>query len=130
MKTKDLRQVVIFKASRHDVYEALMNSEKHSEFTDAPAVISQEVGGKISVYDGEIDGENLELVPDVKIVQSWRYGDWPEGHYSRAVFSLSEAPGGTELTFEQTGIPEDLYEDIRQGWIDYYWEPMKELLEK
>lgn len=22
------------------------------------------------------------------------------------------------------------YEDLKQGWIDYYWTPMKELLEK
>ena len=130
MKTKDLQQTTTFRASRHEVYEALMDSEKHSEFTGAPANISREVGGKISVYDGEIDGENLELVPDERIVQSWRYNDWPEGHYSRVKFSLSEVPDGTRLAFTQTGIPEELYKDIRQGWIDYYWEPMKELLEK
>lgn len=130
MKTKDLQQKVTFKASPHDVYEVLMDSAKHSELTGAPANISREVGAKISVYDGEIDGKNLELIPDQKIVQSWRYSDWPEGHYSTATFSLEKSSDGTTLIFTQTGIPEDLYEDIRQGWIDYYWEPLKELLEK
>jgi len=30
----------------------------------------------------------------------------------------------------ETGIPAQFYKDIKQGWIDYYWTPMKEILEK
>ncbi len=66
--------------------------------------------------------------PDQVIVQSWRYCDWPEGHYSKA--TLKEVPGGTRLTFTQSGVPEKFYDDISQGWRDYYWEPMKEIWEK
>jgi activator of HSP90 ATPase len=69
-------------------------------------------------------------VPDQKIVQSWRYSDWPEGHYSKVTFSLEKVAGGTRLTFTQTGVPEERYEDIAQGWRDYYWGPMKEMLER
>ena len=129
MKTKTIRQTVTFKASPHEVYEALMDSKKHARFTGAAASISREVGGKFTAYDGSLQGENLELVPDAKIVQTWRSDDWPEGHYSRATFSLAKVEGGTRLTFTQTGVPEDFYEDVKQGWIDYYWEPMKRLLE-
>ena len=50
MKTKTIKQSVTFKASPHVVYEALMDSEKHSEFTDSEANISREVDGKFSVY--------------------------------------------------------------------------------
>ncbi len=130
MPTKTIRQSLTLRASPHEVYEALMDSRKHSRLTGSVAKISRQVGGQFSVYDGEIQGLNLELVPDPKIVQSWRYSDWPEGHYSRATFSLSEIPGGTRLTFTQSGVPEEFYEDIRQGWRDYYWGPLKEMLEK
>jgi len=130
MKTKTIRQSVTFRAPPHEVYEALMDSEKHARFTGAGASISRRVGGRFTAYDGSLEGENLELVPDVKILQSWRSDDWPEGHYSRATFSLAKVEGGTRLTFTQTGVPEDFYEDVKQGWIDYYWEPMKRLLEK
>lgn len=130
MKTKTIRQSVTFKVSPHEVYEALMDSEKHSKITESEAKISRAVNGKFSVYGGEIEGVNLYLVPDQKIVQSWRYGDWPEGHYSKATFSLKKVPSGTRLTFTQTGVPEEHYEDISQGWRDYYWEPMKQMLEK
>jgi activator of HSP90 ATPase len=130
MKTGTVRQTATFKAGAHEVYEALMDSKKHSEFTGSQANISRKVGGKISVYDGEIEGVNLELVPDKKIVQSWRYSDWPEGHYSRATFSLAKVAAGTRLTFTQTGVPLEFLDDISQGWRDYYWTPMKEMLDK
>ncbi len=130
METRTIRQRVTFKASPHDVYEALMDSKKHSQFTQSPAKISREVGGKFSVWDGGLEGTNLELVPDRKIVQSWRTSEWPEGHYSRVTFSLKPASGGTELTLTHSGIPEDSADDIRQGWHDFYWNPMKETLEK
>lgn len=130
MKTRTIRQSVTFKASPHDVYEMLMDSRKHAAFTGSKARISRKVGGEFTAYDGSLSGSNLGLVPDKKIVQSWRGSDWPEGHYSRAVFSLKEIDSGTRLTFTQTGVPEDLYEDYRQGWHDYYWKPMKAMLEK
>jgi activator of HSP90 ATPase len=130
MKTKAIRQTVTFKATPHDIYETLMDAKKHSQLTGSNARITKKVGAKFSIYEGEIQGVNLELVPDRKIVQSWRYSDWPEGHYSKATFLLEENKGVTKLTFTQTEVPEELYQDVAQGWRDYYWEPMKEMLEK
>ncbi len=128
MRTRAIRQSVTFKASPHEVYEVLMDSKKHAALVGSNASISRKVGGKFKIYGGEIEGENLELIPDRKIVQSWRYSNWPEGQYSKAAFSLKEVAGGTRLTFNQTGVPEQFYEDISQGWRDYYWEPMKAML--
>jgi len=130
METKNIKQTVTFKTTPHEIYEALMDSRKHSKFTEGKASISKKVGGKFSISDGYIEGTNLELVPDEKIVQSWRASDWSEGHYSKVTFKLSKVEKGTRLDFTQTGVPEDQYEDISQGWKDYYWGPMKEFLEK
>ena len=127
---KTIRQTVIFKASPHELYEALMDEKKHSELTGGGARIRRRVGGGFKIYDGEIEGKNLELVPDKKIVQSWRYNDWPDGHYSTATFTFDETEKGTRLVFIQTDVPEDKFEDIKQGWKDYYWKPMKEMLER
>jgi activator of HSP90 ATPase len=130
MKTKTINQTVTFKATPHYIYETLMDSKKHAELVGDEAKINKKVGAKFSIYGGEIEGVNLELVPDRKIVQSWRYSDWPEGHYSKATFVLEEIKGATKLSFTQTEVPEELYEDVSQGWRDYYWSPMKEMLEK
>jgi activator of HSP90 ATPase len=129
IKTRSLRQTATFKATPHDVYETLMDSRKHAKFTGGKARISRMVGGRFSTYDGYAEGENVELIPDEKIVQTWRASDWPESHYSQVTFSLATSRTGTRLTFVQTGIPANLYDDIKQGWIDYYWKPMKEVLE-
>jgi activator of HSP90 ATPase len=126
---KTIRQTATFKANPHEVYETLMDAKKHSALTGGAARISRKVGGKFTIYSGEIEGSNLELMPDKKIVQTWRYSDWPEGHYSTATFALEEVEKGTRLKFTQTDVPDDKYEDIKQGWKDYYWVPMKEILE-
>jgi len=129
VNTRTIQQPVTFKARPHVVYEMLMDSGEHARFSGAPASISREVGGAFTAYDGALTGTNVELVPDAKIVQSWRAGDWPEGHYSTATFLLEEADGGTRLTFTQTGVPEQNYDDINQGWRDYYWSKMESFLE-
>lgn len=131
MKTKLLRQSVTIYASPHDVYEALMDSKKHTKFTGQKAVVSRKVGGKFVVYGG-LSGVNLELAPDKKIVQSWRceMEDWPKGHHSKITFSLKKVKGGTRLSFTQSGLPVKSYKPMQQGWKQYYWEPMKAMLEK
>lgn len=130
MKTKTIEQSVMIKASPHEAYEMLMDSKKHANIIGDEANISREIGGKFTAYVDYIDGINIELIPDEQIVQKWRASDWPEGHYSEVIFRFDEIKDGTQITFIQTGVPEQFYNDIAQGWWDYYWNPMKQILEK
>ncbi len=115
-----------FKASPHDVYEALMDSKKHSKFTGAKANISRDTGRKFTAYDGYIEGVNVKLITDKKIVQKWHGSDWPDEHYSIATFELKKSGKGTKLIFTQTDVPEEHYELINKGWVEHYWDKMKE----
>jgi activator of HSP90 ATPase len=130
METRTIRQQVTFKAPPHEVYELLMDEKKHAQFSQSKTIVSRKIGGKISSGDGYIEGINLELSPDKTIVQSWRVTDWPDGYYSTAKWVFSPVPGGTRMVFTQIGVPSDQYEATAQGWRDYYWEPMKEMLKK
>ena len=125
-----IQQTVTFKASPHDVYEALMDSAKHAAFSGSAAKISREVGGEYSAYDGYITGKNLKLIPGGEIVQSWRASDWPEGQFSTVTFILLPIAEGTRLNFTHVDVPGGTEEEYAQGWIDNYWEPMKKMLEK
>ncbi len=129
--TKTIEQTATFSASPHEVYELLMDSDKHTKFTGAKATISREIGSSFTAYYGALSGTILELVPDSKIVETWRGSDegWVAGHYSTATFTLEAIDGGTRLTFVQTGVPEASYEQISRGWQTYYWPKMKEFLE-
>lgn len=125
--SKTIRKTVTFKATSHEVYEALMDSRKHAQFTGAKASISRKAGGIFAAYDGGIHGKNLELVPDTRIVQSWRCGadGWPQDHYSRLTITLKEAKDGTRLSLLQTGVPEEAFDICNDGWRRAYWERMK-----
>jgi activator of HSP90 ATPase len=130
MQTRTIKQSITFKATPHQIYTALMDSRKHSKFTGSKAIIGKKKGDRFSTYDGYMEGVMLEMIPDEKIVQSWRGSDWPDGHYSEATFLLKRVDGGALLELTQTGVPDRLYEEISQGWHDFYWKPMREMLEE
>ncbi len=45
-------------------------------------------------------------------------------------FELEKVSEGTKLKFLQSGVPEDQFDAISEGWFEHYWEKMKKLLEK
>src|SRR5579872_5164520 len=74
---KTIVQKVVFKnTTPKALYELYMNAKKHSKATGASAQITNKEGAPFSAYDGYITGENLKLVKDQLIVQSWRGKDW------------------------------------------------------
>ena len=132
MKTRTINQEVRISASPHEVYEVLMNSKKHAGLVKSSADISPEAGGRFKIYDGYIEGKNIELVKGKKIVQDWK-GDedcWPEDHYSRITILLEEAGKGTRLVFTQEEMPEECYDKFYDGWFDNYWKPLQDMFKK
>jgi activator of HSP90 ATPase len=127
---KIISQTVTINSNPNQVYEALMDSKKHAEFTGDDAEIDAKVGGKFMVWGDYIEGENLELEQDKKIVQKWRATDWPEDYYSTATFELEPEGENTKLTFTQTDVPDDNFESISQGWHDHYWDKLNEYFAK
>lgn len=132
MKTKTLRQTVTFDASPKEVYELMMDSKKHSGFSHSKVKMSKVAGGKFETYDGYCHGKNLELKEGKKIVQEWHFAEdgWPEDHFSVVTFKFEKAGKKTKLSFTQSGIPEHKYDSLKSGWVDYYWNPMKQYLLK
>ena len=132
IKKKNLDKEIIIKTSPHELYEAFMDSKKHSKFTESKAKVSREVGGNFSIFEGDINGKNVELIQDKKIIQTWRSEgeNWPKGYYSTITLMFEPVDDGTLIKFTHTDIPEGAYESVKEGWDKYYWEPLKEMLEK
>ncbi len=126
-----IRQTVEFGVPPHAVFEALLDSKKHSAFTGSKASVSRKVGGRLSAWDGYIEGRNLRIEKDKVIVESWRTTEFTEDDPdSQVMFHLSKKGKGTRLIFVHSHVPDRLAEDLRQGWIDSYWEPLKAYLEE
>ena len=120
-----IKQAVHFPTTPEVLYDILMDEKKHGDFTNAKAKIDPRVGGKFSVWDGYATGENVELIPGKKIVQTWRASDWPNDVMSKVTFVFKPAEAGTELEFTHENVPREFEKDIEQGWEDYYWTPLK-----
>lgn len=79
-----------FQCSAKDVYEVLTKPELVSVFTHSQAKVDASRGGEFVLFDGNISGKFEELVPNEKIVQTWRYKQWPSGHFSQVTIKLEQ----------------------------------------
>lgn len=127
-KSKSFRQTVTLPCSPKQAYDLLMISRLHAAFTGAKAKVSTKLGGRVEAYDGYIEACNLELKPGKKIVQAWRTSDWPAGWFSKVTISFTKAKGGTKLSFSQTHVPPNKLAALKLGWVEHYWERMKEYI--
>ena len=127
MKTDSLKVSGVVPAGPEAVYKAWLNNTEHGKMTETPAArITPRVGGKFAAGGGYMRGTTLALDPPKKIVQSWRTTEFPEdAPDSRLEVTLEKAKGGTKITIVQTVIPAGQGASYRQGWIDYYFTPMK-----
>ena len=135
-----IHQEPVFTASPKQVYEALTDAKQFTRviqlsgalqamhLVDKPAEISREAGGAFALYGGYITGRNVELVPNVRVVQAWRAGGWPPGVYSIAKFELVEQGSGSKILFDHTGFPKGEAESLASGWKAHYWEPLAKVL--
>jgi len=63
-------------ASPQQIYEAWLDSDKHSAMTGGQAIVSDIVGDSFTAWDGYIEGKNLELEAGAKIIQQWRTSEF------------------------------------------------------
>jgi activator of HSP90 ATPase len=137
LKAQAIHQEATFKAPRGRVYALLTDQHEFQKVvalseavksgkvkTTPPAQIDREAGAAFSIFGGFIEGRNIELVSDTRLVQVWRPKYWPAGIYSIARFELKEHPGGTLLIFDHTGFPADDAASLALGWKQNYWQPM------
>lgn len=124
--TRTIKQSVAIRATPVEVYDALVNAQKHAAFTGAKATSSNREGGKFTAWDGYIAGKYLKLVPGRKLIAEWSTREWPAAYPPSLIeFTFERAEGGMRLTMLQSQVPAAQAPNYRQGWKDYYWNPLK-----
>jgi uncharacterized protein YndB with AHSA1/START domain len=119
---------VDYKTTPEKIYQALMDAKLFKAFSGLPAEIDPQVGGWFKLFDAHIEGRNVELIPNQRIVQAWRPASWPAGEYSIAHFELAARGAGTRFVFDHLGFPADQREHLTVGWEDHYWGPLHKYL--
>jgi activator of HSP90 ATPase len=110
-----------------------MDAKKHSALTGAEAIIKDKVETAFSVYGEYAYGKNLELIAGKRIVQTWRAHDdkWPEECMSEVIFEFKKIDNSkSKIIFTHKNIPAAVAEQFKKGWIDYYWNPLREMFNK
>ncbi len=117
----------VLPASPVRVYAAWLSSDEHTVMTGGTAEIDPRVGGEHSAWDGYITGTTLELEPDRRIVQAWRTVEFPaDSPDSRLEIVLDAVDGGTRLTLKHSDIPVGQGASYESGWIENYFDPMRD----
>ena len=127
MALKDFKTRIKIKAEPSDVYAALVNPFTIELWSGYPAQMSEEAGFEFSMWEGDIEGKILETVPNEKVVQQWYFGDQEEP--SIVTIKIFPDRSNAQVELVHTNIPEDDFEEICQGWKEYYLGAIKEFLE-
>lgn len=108
------------------VYDALVDPRRHTEFTGAKATGQAKPGAKFTAWDGYITGKHVAMEPGKRLLQEWSTTDWPaDVPPSQLEWKFIPKADGTEVTLTQTGVPAEQAALFSQGWVDYYWDPLK-----
>jgi activator of HSP90 ATPase len=108
------------KAAPQKVYDALLEAKQFSAWSGLPAEIDPREGGRFSLFQAQIVGRIVELVPDKRIVQAWRPAHWDQGIYSIVKFELKPHGTGSTLLLDHTGFPEAESASLDSGWQSHY----------
>ena len=115
---KKFKKYFVIPAEPEEVFYALTNPFTIELWTGYPATMNAEAGTEFSLWEGDITGKNLEIITNKKIVQEWYFGDQPEK--SIVTIKIFENKKGTQLEVIHENIPDEDFENIVEGWNEYY----------
>jgi activator of HSP90 ATPase len=130
IKSDNIFQVVELNAKPSEVYEALMSSKEHRDFTRMKASISKEEGGSFETCNKRVSGFTTKLVKNKKIVQAWRHKNFPGQQFSVVDIELEKTRTGTRLNFNHIGVPDICAGWLTEMWRKTYWLPLETYFEK
>jgi len=126
--TKSFSQKIVFEVPPQLLYETLLDANRVSAFTGGASKVENKVGGQFILFDGAVQGTQVELVPSKKIVQKWRFQTWPENHFSNVTFAFEQqGSSSTILTLTQLDIPSSDFERTTRGWETFFWQRIRGL---
>ena len=118
MSLQEIKQTYDLNATPEAVFDALVNPETIQAWSGAPAQMDDKAGSKFSLFGGQVEGTNLEVVTNQKLVQKWP-GD------TKATITLTRNGDSTTANLLHEDIPEGEVKKFTMGWIEYYFKPMQ-----
>jgi len=112
------------------VWQALTDAVVAEQWGAGPAKMNATEGGEFSYWDGDIHGVFTKLVPVKLVEQDWYGHDKPTKKFVVTFTFKPDGDKATKIHLTQTNVSDDELTDMAEGWRDYYFDPIKKLLEK
>lgn len=117
----------VFPVSAQRLYEAWLDSEEHAAFIGGEAGIEPKEGGRFTAWGDYISGKIIRLETNYRIKMKWRTTEFPEDAEDSIVeVRLEDHKDGTQLSLKHQNIPAGQGDKYKEGWQDFYFEPMHE----
>lgn len=125
-----IQQDYVINAPVNKVWEAFTTAEMAEQWGAGPAKVDAVEGGEFSYWDGDIHGTTIKIESEKLLEQDWYEHDHPERlHKVTFIFEAVENDS-TKIHLTQTDVGDDELTSMADGWRDYYFDPVKKLLEK
>jgi uncharacterized protein YndB with AHSA1/START domain len=121
---RTIRQKHFIKATPEEVFFAITNPFTIELWSGYPARMEAREGTEFSIFEGDISGRNIKITENRQLIQEWYFGDRQE----ESIVSITLIPhqSGTNVSLEQTNVPDEAWEELQEGWRNFYWGAIKE----
>jgi activator of HSP90 ATPase len=124
-KTAVIKMKEKFVCSPQDLYDCFVNPGRIKAYSGDESVINTQKGGKSILFGGAVETEMVELIPAKKIVQKWRFKEWPQNYFSTVTLQFEVKDNKTVLNVTQEGVPDSDRERTEGGWNSNYFTRIK-----
>ncbi|GIY17381.1 activator of 90 kDa heat shock protein ATPase homolog 1 [Caerostris darwini] len=125
IETSEIKTCESFKCTAEEFYRVLTTKEMVQIFTQGTCILEAKEGGKFELFDGNVQGHFVKMVPFKTIEQKWRFKTWPKEHFSDVTIEINEKEDCTEVNVTLMGVPKAEVENTKDGWRRFYWESIK-----
>ncbi len=124
---KDYKNYFRIKAEPQDIYACLTNPATIELWSGYPAKMENVPGSEFEIWDGDITGRIISLVPEREIVQQWYFDTQQE----ESIVTIKLHPDKNQVSVElrHTNIPDEVYDEFVTGWEEYFFGAIKYFLE-
>ena len=119
----------VITAEPEEIFLALTNPFTIELWSGNKAVMDDKEGTEFSLWDGDIVGKNIKVIQNKELVQEWYFDNLDEP----SLVTIKLHPKGAESTsveVRHTNIPDEAYENINEGWREFYIGAIKSFFEE
>ena len=124
---KDFKYKLKMDAEIEDVWRAFTSAASMELWTGYPAIFEAKPESEFELWEGDITGKVIEVEEYKKIVEQWYFDEQEKPSIATIKFFQEKNKIKVELYHEN--IPDDAFDNITEGWVEYYFKAIKEFVE-